>query len=54
VFQFEAYDALEALADFESSSVSQISRRLIVGALAQAGLIKPPQLKAASQQPAVS
>jgi hypothetical protein len=49
----ETYDALEQLAQFEGSTLSQIARRAITLHLVQAGLVRPPQPKAANQQQAV-
>jgi len=49
----EAYDALGLLAEYEGSTPAQIGRRAVLGLLAQAGMYKPPSVRAANQQQAV-
>ena len=51
----EAYEAIEKLADFEGSTMSQVGRRAIIGLLVQTGLYQPAHLRQkVSQQQTVA
>jgi len=51
----EAYEAIEQLAEYEGSTMSQVGRRAIIGLLAQVGMYQPPHLRQrASQQQAAA